>query len=128
MDIVDIVYYGAVRRDSRVYNPVQTLLLPDERAEFTHFFGKAVDVDALLTAAPVSTLVKPERGELYALEHLVSLDAIDGNTFEDLRSAMWHPILLTLAESYPSWVDMENRLACFKETDYEEQTLALWLD
>ncbi len=88
MDIVDIVYYGAVRRDSRVYNPVQTLLLPDEHAEFTHFSGKAVDVDALLTAAPVSTLVKPERGELYALEHLVSLDAIDGNTFEDLRSAM----------------------------------------
>lgn len=128
MDIVDIVYDGAVRWDSRVYNPAQMLFLPDERAEFTHFSGKAAEVDALLAAAPISTLVKPERGELDALEHLVSLDAIDGHTFEDLRSAMWHPTLLPLAESYPSWVDMGNRLAWFKETDYEDQALALWLD
>lgn len=130
MDIVDIVYDGPANWDSRVYNPAQMLFLPDENAVFETFSGQPVDVDALLAAAPMEALpcAAPAKGETDDFERLIELDAIDDNTFADLRSALWHPAILQLAESYPSWVDMGNRLAWFKDTEYEEQARALWLD
>lgn len=130
MDIVDIVYDGPANWDSRVYNPAQMLFLPDENAIFETFTGQPVDVDALLAAAPAEAVpsAAPVKGETDDFERLIELDAIDDNTFADLRSALWHPSILQLAESYPSWVDMGNRLAWFKDTEYEEQAQALWLD
>lgn len=133
-DIVDIVYDGPAVWDSCVYDPAQVIFLPDERAEFWSFAGKPVDVDALLAAVPaeIETPLKASKGALDDFEHLVELDAIDDDTFSDLRSAMWHPAVHADAEAacgrYNSWVAMGNRLAWFKGTEYEDQARELWLD
>lgn len=133
MGIIDLVYDGPARWDSHVYSPAQMLFLPDEHAVFESFSGQSVDVDALLRAAPVNVIAaRPEREEPDDLDRLVMLDTVDDNTFADLRSALWHPVVLADAEpdcgKYPSWAAMGNRLAWFKGTDWEDTARQLWVD
>lgn len=135
-DIVDIVYDGPAVWDSCVYDPAQVIFLPDERAEFWSFEGKPVDVDTLLASAPALADIGPQpkalRFDQDGFEHIVALDAVDGNTFADLRSAMWHPSVHADAEAscgrYNSWIAMGNRLAWFIGTEFEGQARELWLD
>ncbi|MDC9591412.1 virulence-associated E family protein [Xenorhabdus sp. XENO-10] len=127
MSIVDLLYDGPARWDDSVYRPAQMVFLPDERAQFWSFTGQAVDVDTLLSTVPLPLEI-PDETEHDDLTRLVDLENIDNNTFEDLRSALWHPSLLQHAENYPTWAAMGNRLAWFKDTDHEEQARALWVE
>ncbi|MDC9589698.1 virulence-associated E family protein [Xenorhabdus sp. XENO-10] len=127
MSIVDLLYDGPARWDDSVYRPAQMVFLPDERAQFWSFTGQAVDVDTLLSTVPLPLEI-PDETEHDDLTRLVDLENIDNNTFEDLRSALWHPSMLQHAENYPTWAAMGNRLAWFKDTDHEEQAKALWVE
>ncbi|CDG95793.1 hypothetical protein XBP1_160003 [Xenorhabdus bovienii str. puntauvense] len=127
MSVVDLLYDGPAKWDDSVYRPAQMVFLPDERAQFWSFTGQAVDVDTLLATVPVPIEIQDDT-EQDDLTRLVDLDNIDDNTFEDLRSALWHPRMLQHAENYPSWAAMGNRLAWFKDTDHEEKAKALWVE
>ncbi|WP_275380356.1 VapE domain-containing protein [Xenorhabdus bovienii] len=127
MSVVDLFYDGPAKWDDSVYRPAQMVFLPDERAQFWSFGGDEVDVDTLLANAlvPIET---PDDTEHDDLTRLVDLENIDGTTFGDLRSALWHPGMLQHAENYPTWAAMGNRLAWFKDTDHEEKVKALWIE
>ncbi|MDE9443433.1 virulence-associated E family protein [Xenorhabdus bovienii] len=127
MSVVDLFYDGPAKWDDSVYRPAQMVFLPDERAQFWSFTGQAVDVDTLLDTVPVPIEIQDDT-EHDDLTRLVDLDNIDGNTFGDLRSALWHPGMLQHAENYPTWAAMGNRLAWFKDTDHEEKVKALWIE
>ncbi|CCW29234.1 hypothetical protein XNC3_1220004 [Xenorhabdus nematophila F1] len=127
MSVVDLLYDGPAKWDDSVYRPAQMVFLPDERAQFWSFTGQAVDVDTLLSTVPLPIEI-PDETEHDDLTRLVDLENIDNNTFEDLRSALWHPSMLQHAENYPSWAAMGNRLALFKDTDHEEKAKALWVE
>ncbi|CDH31454.1 AAA family ATPase [Xenorhabdus bovienii] len=127
MSVVDLFYDGPAKWDDSVYRPAQMVFLPDERAQFWSFTGQAVDVDTLLANAPVP-IELPDDTEHDDLTRLVDLENINSNTFDDLRSALWHPGMLQHAENYPTWAAMGNRLAWFKDTDHEEKAKALWVE
>ncbi|MDE9456082.1 PriCT-2 domain-containing protein, partial [Xenorhabdus bovienii] len=127
MSVVDLFYDGPAKWDDSVYRPAQMVFLPDERAQFWSFTGQAVDVDTLLANAPVPIEI-PDDTEHDDLTRLVDLENIDGTTFGDLRSALWHPRMLQHAENYPTWAAMGNRLAWFKDTDHEDMAKALWIE
>ncbi|MGJ0578037.1 DUF5906 domain-containing protein [Xenorhabdus bovienii] len=125
MSVVDLLYDGPAKWDDSVYRPAQMVFLPDERAQFWSFTGQAVDVDTLLATVPAEIQDDTEQDDL---TRLVDLENINDNTFEDLRSALWHPGMLQHAENYPTWAAMGNRLAWFKDTDHEEKAKALWIE
>ncbi|MDE1486769.1 virulence-associated E family protein [Xenorhabdus bovienii] len=127
MSVVDLFYDGPAKWDDSVYRPAQMVFLPDERAQFWSFTGQAVDVDTLLVNALVPIEI-PDDTEHGDLTRLVDLENINSNTFDDLRSALWHPGMLQHAENYPTWAAMGNRLAWFKDTDHEEKVKALWIE
>lgn len=77
--------------------------------------------------AQISTSEKSS-DDVADLEREVMLARVDEQTFEDLRSALWYAPVLEMAGPYSSWIDMGNRLAWFKGTEYEEQARELWLE
>ncbi|WP_445494430.1 VapE domain-containing protein [Photorhabdus sp. SF281] len=128
MDSYDLICDAPVKWDSRVYQPSQILFLPDERAESVTFRGAPVDVDVLLASVPHDENRVMQPTELDSFDREVKLHQLNDHVFDDLRSALWHPSVLTHAETYPSWVDMGNRLAWFKFTEYEDHARDLWLE
>ncbi|WP_406903018.1 AAA family ATPase [Serratia marcescens] len=133
MSIVDLVYDGPASWDSCVYDPAQVIFVPDERAEFWSFDGKPVDVDALLANSPltIEPQAKTPKLDQDDFEHAVALDAVNDSTFDDLRSAMWHPSVHADAEAacgrYGSWIAMGNRLAWFIGSEFEDRAREMWL-
>ncbi|KER02837.1 ATPase [Photorhabdus temperata] len=128
MDGYDLICDAPIKWDNRVYQPSQILFLPDERAENVTFQGVPVDVDALLASVPHDENHVIQPMDLDSFDRDVKLHQLNEYVFTDLRSALWHPSILTHAESYPTWVDMGNRLAWFKFTEYEDQVRDLWLE
>lgn len=130
MDCYSLIGDGPVKWDRSVYNLDHMVYAPHESAVFIDFSGKVIDVDILLARAddvPISS-VSDHTGD--DLSRLVDLNHVTQQTFDDLRSAMWHPSVLADAgeHMYPSWVAMGNRLAWFKGTDWEGQARDLWLE
>lgn len=131
MDCISLLADYAVKWDHSVYNPDHMVYGPDEHAVFERFDGAPVTVDILLANAPeLSPAERPEYVEHDDLSRLVDLNHVTQQTFDDLRSAMWHPSVLADAgeHMYSRWVDMGNRLAWFKDTEYEDQARDLWLE
>ncbi|MEN3260228.1 VapE domain-containing protein [Sodalis endosymbiont of Spalangia cameroni] len=140
MSVVGLTYAGPVRWDDSVYRPAQIIYLPDENAEFESFNGQPVDVDALLAETPkgeensreCDRLPAPDTNPVDDLERLVMLDNVNDETFDDIRSALWHLDVIADAEGgcgrYSAWIAMGNRLAWFKGTEYEERARELWIE
>lgn len=122
---------GPVKWDRSVYNLDHMVYAPHESAIFIDFSGKVLGVDMLLARAddesspPVSDL----RDEL---SRLVALNNVTPQTFDDLRSAMWHPPVLADAQPqcgrHHAWASMGCRLAWFMDTEFEGQARNLWLE
>lgn len=88
-----------------------------------------VRLRALLPVISAQTSVSEKSSDDVAdLEREVMLARVDEQTFEDLRSALWYAPVLEMAGPYSSWVDMGNRLAWFKGTEYEERARELWIE
>ncbi|MGJ7069959.1 virulence-associated E family protein [Morganella morganii] len=133
IDCYELLDDEPVKWDRSVYEPSHMVFAPHEGAQFLEFRGAVVDVDTMLAsditfASDTAALSDFDDISDDDLTRLVDLDNISEHTFSDLRSALWHPAVLRLAETYPSWADMGNRLAWFKNTDYEEQARALWVE
>ncbi|ENY0583558.1 AAA family ATPase [Salmonella enterica] len=133
MDCISLLDDYAVKWDHSVYNPDHMVYGPDENAVFERFNGSPVSVDILLARAPEITA--PEK--THSIDHddlsrIVDLNGISSQTFDDLREVMWHPAVLADAEpgcgKYPCWAAMGNRLAWFKDTEWEDVARQLWID
>lgn len=120
----------AIKWDSSVYEPSHMIFAPHEGAKYESFEGTVIDVDTLLASdnTPVIEHADVPKTADDDLTRLVDLQNINDQTFEDLRSALWYPKILNQAENYPSWVDMGNRLAWFKDTRFEDEAKTMWLD
>lgn len=130
MDCYSLIGDGPVKWDRSVYNLDHMVYAPHESAIFIDFSGKVIDVDMLLARTgdvPGSSVSDHASDDL---SRLVDLNHVTQQTFDDLRSAMWHPSVLADAgeHMYPRWVAMGNRLAWFKGTDWEDQARDLWLE
>ncbi|CRL45116.1 hypothetical protein SGGMMB4_02653 [Sodalis glossinidius str. 'morsitans'] len=136
MHVVMLNYDGPVRWDDSVYGSAQIIYLPDENAEFESFNGRPVDVDTLLAEAAkgeeCDRLPASDTNSVDDLERLVQLDNVNDETFDDIRSALWHLDVIADAEGscgrYLAWIAMGNRLAWFKGTEYEERVRELWIE
>ncbi|EHW1391497.1 AAA family ATPase [Salmonella enterica] len=133
MDCISLLDDYAVKWDHSVYNPDHMVYGPDENAVFERFNGSPVSVDILLARSPEITA--PEK--THSIDHddlsrIVDLNGISSQTFDDLREVMWHPAVLADAEpgcgKYPCWAAMGNRLAWFKDTEWEDAARQLWID
>ncbi|EGC1291057.1 AAA family ATPase [Salmonella enterica] len=133
MDCISLLDDYAVKWDHSVYNPDHMVYGPDENAVFERFNGSPVSVDILLARSPEITA--PEK--THSIDHddlsrIVDLNGISSQTFDDLREVMWHPAVLADAEpgcgKYPCWAAMGNRLAWFKDTEWEDVARQLWVD
>ncbi|EBB0883070.1 AAA family ATPase [Salmonella enterica] len=133
MDCISLLDDYAVKWDHSVYNPDHMVYGPDENAVFERFNGSPVSVDILLARSPEITA--PEK--THSIDHddlsrIVDLNGISQQTFDDLREVMWHPAVLADAEpgcgKYPCWAAMGNRLAWFKDTEWEDAARQLWID
>ncbi|EGG5424938.1 AAA family ATPase [Salmonella enterica] len=133
MDCISLLDDYAVKWDHSVYNPDHMVYGPDENAVFERFNGSPVSVDILLARSPEITA--PEK--THSIDHddlsrIVDLNGISSQTFDDLREVMWHPAVLADAEpgcgKYPCWAAMGNRLAWFKDTEWEDVARQLWID
>lgn len=123
MDCFELLSDLAIKWDRSVYEPSHMVFAPHEGAKYESFEGTVVDVDTLLASdnTPVIERVDLPKPDNDDLTRLVDLQNINDQTFEDLRSALWYPKMLNQAENYPSWVDMGNRLAWFKDTHFEDE-------
>ncbi|MDD9339585.1 MAG: VapE family protein [Providencia heimbachae] len=133
MDCYELLGDGAIKWDRSVYEPSHMVFAPHEDAQFLEFNGAVINISTILASDLVlhSNVADISDFDVVSdddLSRLVDLDNIDSHTFNDIRSALWHPHVLRLAENYPTWVDMGNRLAWFKETDYEDKAKALWIE
>ncbi|HGJ5854918.1 VapE domain-containing protein [Arsenophonus nasoniae] len=130
MDCFELLSDLAIKWDRSVYEPSHMVFAPHEGAKYESFEGTVVDVDTLLASdnTPVIEQVDLPTPDNDDLTRLVDLQNINDQTFEDLRSALWYPKMLNQAENYPSWVDMGNRLAWFKDTHFEDEAKKMWLD
>ncbi|EKN9262999.1 AAA family ATPase [Salmonella enterica] len=133
MDCISLLDDYAVKWDHSVYNPDHMVYGPDENAVFERFNGSPVSVDILLARSP--EIIAPEK--THSIDHddlsrIVDLNGISSQTFDDLREVMWHPAVLADAEpgcgKYPCWAAMGNRLAWFKDTEWEDAARQLWID
>lgn len=132
-DAVALVCDDPIQWDEKVYTAAQVLFMPDEHAQFWSFSGQAVNVDSVLARClpyeKTTVKVSPDDDDL---SRWVDLDNVNEHTFSDLRSALWHPEILSLAKAkcgnHHEWAAMGNRLAWFRETDYEAQARQLWLE
>ncbi|EBC1073328.1 hypothetical protein DYJ30_21085 [Salmonella enterica] len=133
MDCISLLDDYAVKWDHSVYNPDHMVYGPDENAVFERFNGSPVSVDILLARSP--EIIAPEK--THSIDHddlsrIVDLNGISSQTFDDLREVMWHPAVLADAEpgcgKYPCWAAMGNRLAWFKDTEWEDVARQLWID
>ncbi|HCM6306807.1 TPA: AAA family ATPase [Salmonella enterica subsp. enterica serovar 6,14:y:1,7] len=133
MDCISLLDDYAVKWDHSVYNPDHMVYGPDESAVFERFNGSPVSVDILLARSP--EVIAPEK--THSIDHddlsrIVDLNGISSQTFDDLREVMWHPAVLADAEpgcgKYPCWAAMGNRLAWFKDTEWEDAARQLWID
>lgn len=129
MDCFELLSDLAIKWDRSVYEPSHMVFAPHEGAKYQSFEGTVVDVDTLLASdnTPVIEHIDVPKLDNDDLTRLVDLQNINDQTFEDLRSALWYPKMLNQAENYPSWVDMGNRLAWFKDTPFEEEAKKMWL-
>ncbi|MBG6240466.1 MAG: AAA family ATPase [Candidatus Symbiopectobacterium sp. Clec_Harlan] len=132
MDCINLLDDYPVRWDRSVYNPDHMLYGPDENAIFDRFSGTPVTVDILLARAgdlPICP-VSDHSGD--DLSRLVDLNNVTQETFDDLRSAMWHPPVLADAQPecsrHNAWASMGCRLAWFIGTEFENQARELWLE
>ncbi|MGL9719951.1 VapE domain-containing protein [Symbiopectobacterium sp.] len=132
MDRINLLDDYPVRWDRSVYNPDHMLYGPDENAIFDRFSGTPVTVDILLARAgdlPICP-VSDHSGD--DLSRLVDLNNVTQETFDDLRSAMWHPPVLADAQPecsrHNAWASMGCRLAWFIGTEFENQARELWLE
>ncbi|ASX26120.1 virulence-associated E family protein [Candidatus Williamhamiltonella defendens] len=130
MDCFELLSDLTIKWDSSVYEPSHMVFAPHEGAKYESFEGAVVDVDTLLASDNTPVIEHTDVPKPYNdnLTRLVDLQNIDAQTFEDLRSALWYPKILNQAENYPSWVDMGNRLAWFKDTRFEDEAKTMWLD
>ncbi|EBJ6950727.1 hypothetical protein DYJ22_09190 [Salmonella enterica] len=133
MDCISLLDDYSVRWDHSVYNPDHMVYGPDEKAVFERFTGSPVSVDVLLASAPeVTTPKKSPSVDRDDLSRAVDLNGVSKQTFDDLRTVMFHPDILADAEpgcnKYSLWAAMGNRLAWFKGTDWEEEARQLWID
>lgn len=133
MDCVSLLADYAIRWDHSVYNPDHMVYGPDEAAVFERFTGEPVDVDMLLARTPEIAEKGPTLSDNTDwLERAIDLNGITQQTFDDLRSAMWHPTVLADAQPqcgrHQAWASMGNRLAWFKDTEWEDLARRLWLD
>ncbi|MBG5918911.1 VapE domain-containing protein [Providencia stuartii] len=133
MDCYQLLSDEPVKWDRSVYEPSHMVFAPHEGAEFLEFDGAVINVDTVLASNLVLHSNAVDGSDFNTvsgddLTRLVDLSHIDSHTFEDIRSALWHPRVLRFAENYPTWVDMGNRLAWFKDTDYEDKAKALWVE
>ncbi|WP_339053080.1 VapE domain-containing protein [Arsenophonus endosymbiont of Crataerina pallida] len=130
MDCFELLSDLAIKWDRSVYEPSHMVFAPHEGAKYESFEGTVVDVATLLASdnTPVIEQVDLPKPDNDDLTRLVDLQNINDQTFEDLRSALWYPKILNQAENYPSWVDMGNRLAWFKDTPFEQEAKKMWLD
>ncbi|WP_339053785.1 AAA family ATPase [Arsenophonus endosymbiont of Crataerina pallida] len=130
MDCFELLSDLAIKWDRSVYEPSHMVFAPHEGAKYQSFEGTVVDVDTLLASdnTPVIEHIDVPKSDNDDLTRLVDLQNINDQTFEDLRSALWYPKMINQAENYPSWVDMGNRLAWFKDTPFEEEAKKMWLD
>ncbi|MFS1539521.1 MAG: VapE domain-containing protein [Candidatus Phlomobacter fragariae] len=126
MDCFELLSDLAIKWDSSVYEPSHMIFAPHEGAKYESFEGTVIDVDTLLASDNTPVIAHTEVNN-DDLTRLVDLENINDQTFEDLRSALWYPKMLNQAEHYPSWIDMGNRLAWFKETDFEDEAKKMWL-
>ncbi|EDY4206402.1 AAA family ATPase [Salmonella enterica] len=133
MDCISLLDDYAVKWDHSVYNPDHMVYGPDENAVFERFNGSPVSVDILLARSPeITTPDKTHTVDHDDLSRIVDLNGISSQTFDDLREVMWHPAVLADAEpgcgKYPCWAAMGNRLAWFKDTEWEDVARQLWID
>ncbi|EAQ4379527.1 AAA family ATPase [Salmonella enterica] len=137
MDCISLMDDYVVKWDHSVYNPDHMVFVPHENAVFERFTGEPVDVDMML-ATDISRVtdsgspVAVRETDPDDLSRIVDLNGISPQTFDDLREVMWHPAVLADAEpgcgKYPCWAAMGNRLAWFKDTEWEDAARQLWID
>lgn len=132
MDCYSLIGDGPVKWDRSVYNLDHMVYAPHESAVFIDFSGKVIDVDMLLARAddvPISSVSDHSSDDL---SRLVDLHNVTQQTFDDLRSAMWHPTVLADAQPecgrHNAWASMGCRLAWFMDTEFEGQARDLWLE
>ncbi|ECL1461032.1 TPA: AAA family ATPase [Salmonella enterica] len=137
MDCISLLDDYAVKWDHSVYNPDHMVYGPDENAVFERFTGEPVDVDMMLATdisrvTDTGSSVAVRETDPDDLSRIVDLNGISQQTFDDLHEVMWHPAVLADAEpgcgKYPCWAAMGNRLAWFKDTEWEDAARQLWID
>ncbi|MEQ5136694.1 MULTISPECIES: VapE domain-containing protein [Providencia] len=122
-----------IKWDHSVYEPSHMVFAPHESAQFLEFEGAVIHVKTILASELTSHSNKADISNFNVVpdddsSRLTALHNVNRNTFDDMRSALWHPEVLSLAENYPTWVGMGNRLAWFKNTRYEDRAKALWIE
>lgn len=131
MDCYSLFDDAPVKWDRSVYNLDHMVFGPHESAIFIDFSGKVIDVDILLANAPETT-IKVSTTNHDDLSRLVDLNNVTQQTFDDLRHVLWDPAVLAEAEpkcgKHDAWASMGNRLAWFKDSEWEDQARQLWID
>ncbi|WGM00528.1 AAA family ATPase [Arsenophonus nasoniae] len=134
MDCFELLSDLAIKWDRSVYEPSHMVFAPHEGAKYESFEGTVVDVDTLLASdnTPVIEQVDLPKPDNDDLTRLVDLQNINEQTFEDLRSAMFHPLVLADAaprsDKHDAWAAMGCRLAWFIGTEFEDWARSIWLE
>ncbi|MBW5406895.1 VapE domain-containing protein [Morganella morganii] len=137
IDCYELLDDEPVKWDRSVYEPSHMVFAPHEGAQFLEFSGAVVDVDTMLASditfsSDTAALSDFDDISDDDLTRLVDLDNISEHTFSDLRSALWHPEVLSDANpacgKHNSWAAMGCRLAWFIGTEFEDKARDLWLE
>lgn len=113
--------------DRSVYGAQSFLYCPDSNAETFTFDGVPLNVDKLPTPA------KSEKAKRKPATSTTSTDGLDETeiseyTFDDLRSALYHPPVLNLVTDYATRIRVGSALAWFKGSQWEDEALELWTE
>nr|ELR5224914.1 ATPase [Providencia rettgeri] len=137
MDCYELLGDEPIIWDRSVYEPSHMVFAPHEGAQFLEFDGAVINVGVVLASDLVLHSNATDISDFDVvsdddLSRLVDLDNIDSHTFDDIRSALWHPQVLNDAKpamgKHNAWAAMGCRLAWFIDTDYESQARDLWLE
>ncbi|WP_195848512.1 AAA family ATPase [Providencia alcalifaciens] len=137
MDCYELLGDEPIKWDRSVYEPSHMVFAPHEGAQFLEFDGAVINVGTVLASdlvlhSNVADISDFDVASDDDLSRLVDLDNIDSHTFDDIRSALWHPQVLNDAKpamgKHNAWAAMGCRLAWFIDTDYESQARDLWLE
>ncbi|MBH2985583.1 PriCT-2 domain-containing protein [Serratia marcescens] len=123
--------------DRSVYGAQSYHYCPHKGAVGKLYEGEVVDVDALplpLVAPDIGKVTSKIKGKKTAPRDIgdgfdaLNAGAPDEYTISDLRSALSFPKWQNPSDDYETWIGNGIRLASLKDTEYEDDAKALWLE